>query len=101
MQKKFENSKIRDKKKNPCEETQFANSIIRDNKIRDHPCEETQLTIMKMALKAVCPYIHPNSINFKYAPFEAWVRLGGETARSLFPPRLLHALAYKYELPDI
>ena len=56
---------------------------------------------MKMALKAVCPYIHPNSINFKYSPFKAWVRLGGETARSLFPPRLLHALAYKYELPDI
>ena len=79
--------------------------ILRDHpcekKNSDHPCEETQLTIMKMALKAVCPYIHPNSINFKYAPFKAWVRLGGETARSLFPPRLLHALAYKYELPDI
>ena len=59
------------------------------------------MTLMKMALKAVCPYIHPNSINFKYSPFKAWVRLGGETARSLFPPRLLHALAYKYELPDI
>ena len=108
--KKFDNSITRDQgtslgTKEKSRDRKDSSVIFRDHprekKNRDHPCEETQLTIMKMALKAVCPYIHPNSINFKYAPFEAWVRLGGETARSLFPPRLLHALAYKYELPDI
>lgn len=52
-------------------------------------------------VKAVRPYIHPGHLNFKLAPYEAWVEKGGETMPSHFPPRLLHGLAYRYELPSL
>lgn len=52
-------------------------------------------------LKAVEPYRHPGNINFKSTPYEAWKALGGLTARPLFPPRMLHALAYRCEWPSI
>lgn len=29
----------------------------------------------------------------------AWRQLGGQISRSMFPPRLLHSLAYRYEMP--
>ncbi|MGM9713662.1 MAG: hypothetical protein ACI3Y5_06030 [Prevotella sp.] len=54
-----------------------------------------------MAIKAVKPYIHPESINFKLSPYMAWERLGGQTARSMFPPHLLHGLAYRCEMPTL
>lgn len=52
-------------------------------------------------VKAVRPYIHPGHLNFKLAPYEAWVENGGETMPSHFPPRFLHGLAYRMELPYV
>ena len=52
-------------------------------------------------LKAVAPYIHPGFLNFKLAPFEAWVRNGGLVAQEHYPPRWLHGTAYRWELPTI
>ncbi len=56
---------------------------------------------MTMILKSVEPYRHPDSVSFKSAPFEAWKAVGGQTVRPLFPPRLLHGLAYRLELPTL
>lgn len=52
-------------------------------------------------VKAVRPYIYKGGINFKHKPYEAWERIGGDTARSLFPPRWLHGLVHKVELPRL
>lgn len=52
-------------------------------------------------VKAVEPYIYPGGINFKHKPYEAWVKLGGQVAPALYPPRLLHGLAFRYELPTM
>ena len=52
-------------------------------------------------VKAVAPYIHPEELNFKKAPYEAWVKLGGQTAKSHYPHRLLHGLAFRYEIPTV
>lgn len=53
------------------------------------------------AVRAVAPYIHPGSINFKTAAYEAWVKTGGCVAKSRYPVRALHGFAYRYELPTI
>ena len=50
-------------------------------------------------VKAVAPYIHPRGINFKHKPYEAWKVLGGKTAPAHYPPRFLHGLAFRYEIP--
>ncbi len=50
-------------------------------------------------VKAVAPYIYPGGINFKHKPYEAWVRLGGQVAPAHYPPRCLHGLAFRYEIP--
>ena len=52
-------------------------------------------------VKAVAPYIHPGELNFKTAPYEAWVKFGGATAKSHYPYRMLHGLAFRHELPTI
>lgn len=52
-------------------------------------------------VKAVLPYIHSGHLNFKKAPYEAWVKLGGKTAATHYPVRMLHGLAFRYELPTI
>ena len=51
-------------------------------------------------VKAVAPYIYEGGINFKHKPYEAWVKLGGQVASAHYPPRWLHGLAFRYELPD-
>ena len=51
-------------------------------------------------IKAVAPYVYPGGINFKHKPYEAWVKLGGQVAPAHYPPRWLHGLAFRYELPD-
>lgn len=51
-------------------------------------------------VKAVAPYIYNHFVNFKSAPYEAWVKLGGQVAPAHYPPRWLHGLAFRYELPD-
>lgn len=50
-------------------------------------------------VKAVAPYIHNHFVNFKSAPYEAWMKLGGQVAPAHYPPRWLHGLAFRYELP--
>ena len=52
-------------------------------------------------IRAVAPFVHPNSINFKTAPYEAWVKVGGQVARAHYPVRALHGLAYRFELPSL
>lgn len=49
----------------------------------------------------MAPYIYEGGINFKHKPYEAWVKLGGEVAPSHYPPKWLHGLAFRYELPTI
>lgn len=56
---------------------------------------------MKKTVKAVAPYFHPGYLNFKTAPYEAWIKLGGQTAKAHYPTRRLHGIAYKYELPAV
>ena len=51
-------------------------------------------------VKAVASYIYPGGINFKHKPYEAWVKLGGQVASAHYPPRWMHGLAFRYELPD-
>ena len=48
------------------------------------------------SIKAVPPYIHPGFLNFKLAPFEAWKRLGGDVAKSHYPPKCLHGAVFRW-----
>lgn len=52
-------------------------------------------------VKAVAPYIHPEQLNFKTAPYKAWMKVGGEVAPAHYPPRLLHGFAFRYEIPRL
>lgn len=52
-------------------------------------------------IKAVAPYNHPEFLNFKAAPYEAWVRCGGQVAKAHYPARPFHKLAYEHELPTL
>ena len=65
-------------------------------------CEiREEIIIMTKLIKAVRPYIHPEYLNFKQYPYEAWKKLGGEVAQAHYPWRCLHGLAYRYELPTL
>ncbi len=50
-------------------------------------------------LRAVAPYIHPEYLNFKTAPYEAWLRNGGQVAVAHYPWRPFHGVAFRRELP--
>ena len=52
-------------------------------------------------VKAVVPYIHPEYLNFKTAPYEAWVRNGGQVAQPHYPVRALHGPVFRHELPTL
>ena len=52
-------------------------------------------------VKAVAPYIHPEYLNFKTAPYEAWVRNGGLVAQPYYPIRALHGPMFRHELPTL
>ena len=54
-----------------------------------------------ITVKAVAPYRHPGFLNYKMAAYEAWKRIAGETSPAHYPPRWLHGLAFRYELPSI
>lgn len=54
-----------------------------------------------MYVKAVIPYQHPGFLNFKMGPYEAWKKLGGQTAKAHYPARPFHKLAYQHELPTM
>ncbi len=51
-------------------------------------------------VKAVAPYTHPGLLNFKTPPYEALVKLGGQTAKAHYPWRSFHGAAYRWELPS-
>ncbi len=50
-------------------------------------------------LRAVAPYIHPEYLNFKTAPYEAWLHNGGQVAKAHYPWRPFHAVVFRRELP--
>ena len=52
-------------------------------------------------VKAVAPYIYRDASNFKFSPYESWVKLGGQTVQAHYPCRALHGLAYHKILPTI
>ena len=52
-------------------------------------------------VRAVSPYIHPEHLNFKTAPYDAWVKSGGQTTKAHYPVRLFHKLAFGHELPTL
>ena len=53
----------------------------------------------KKILRAVAPYIHPEYLNFKTAPYEAWCRNGGQVAGAHYPWRPFHGIVFRHELP--
>lgn len=63
--------------------------------------KNSKLFMENNKLKAVAPYIHPGFLNFKLAPFEAWKRLGGDIAKSHYPPKCLHGAVFRWELPTL
>ena len=54
---------------------------------------------MKKVVNAVAPYQHNNGINFKTQVYDAWIKVNGQVAKSHYPIRMFHGLAYRYELP--
>lgn len=67
---------------------------------------------MRKTVKTVAPYQHPGFLNFKTAPYEAWVRiLNGNVnvndnfnrgiAKAQYPWRVFHGLAFRWELPTL
>ena len=52
-------------------------------------------------IKAVAPYTHSGLLNFKQAPYRAWIGLGGNIASAYYPWDFLHGFVYRYELPTI
>ena len=58
-------------------------------------------------VKVVSPYTHPEFLNFKTAPYEAWMRIDNENeglhrlvAKAHYPWRAFHGLVYRWELPS-
>ena len=52
-------------------------------------------------VKAIPPYIHPEFLNFKLAPYEAWIKCGGKISKAHYPARPFHRLAFQFELPTL
>lgn len=58
-------------------------------------------------IKAVCPYIHPEYLNFKLGAYKGWCEACSSegkldyTALSHYPWRSLHGFFYRYELPAL
>lgn len=50
---------------------------------------------------AIKPYTEPGRPVFKVYPYESWKKIGGNTMTPLFPPRLLHGLVYRWQLPPV
>lgn len=59
------------------------------------------MTSQTKKVKAVAPYLHPDAFNFKMQPYNAWIKVGGQTIPSHYPWRSFHYLAYKYEMPTL
>jgi len=52
-------------------------------------------------IKAVTPFFHNVSINFKIAPYNAWVLVGGEISKSHYPPCCLKGIFYNHDFPTL
>ena len=52
-------------------------------------------------IKAVAPYAFGGKPGFKHQPYEAWVNIGGRTAKPHYPPKVLHSLAYNVDFPSL
>lgn len=52
-------------------------------------------------IKVASPYVHSSHLNFKFAPYKAWMVEGGQITHCCYPWRLFHGLAYRYALPHI
>lgn len=63
--------------------------------------DNRELMENRKTIKAVAPYQHPGFLNFKMAPYEAWVKCGGQVVPAYYPSRWLHGLAFRYELPTL
>lgn len=50
---------------------------------------------------AVAPYNYTYGSNFKMSPYISWVKIGGKTAKSHYPTKRLHGIAYHWELPTL
>lgn len=50
---------------------------------------------------AISPYKYMQGSNFKMYPLHSWVKLGGETGHSHYPPRILHGIAYHIDIPTL
>lgn len=48
---------------------------------------------------SIAPYIYTNSINFKYSAFNAWKQIGGKIKNSHYPPKILHGIVFRHNLP--
>lgn len=57
------------------------------------------MTSENTKIYAVIPYAHNGKPSFKQQPYDAWVEEGGKTASPHYPPKWLHAMAYKFSLP--
>ena len=57
--------------------------------------------LMKKSIKAVTPYAFGGKPGFKHQPYEAWVNIGGRTAKPHYPPKVLHSLAYNVDFPSL
>ena len=57
--------------------------------------------VVKKRVKAVAPFIHPEYLNFKTSPYEAWHEKGGQVARAHYPFRFMHRLVFRHELPNL
>lgn len=52
-------------------------------------------------VSAVKPYSFNGKASFKQQPYEAWVNIGGKTSFPHYPPKGLHAIAYKFDFPNL
>lgn len=52
-------------------------------------------------IKAVRPYIYPKGVNFKEAPYKAWISAKGSKAYPFYPWRIFHKFIFNYDFPDL
>ena len=50
-------------------------------------------------VKAVSPYIYQSHLNFKVAPYNAWIAEGGQTVSAHYPWKLFHGIVYRCSFP--
>lgn len=56
---------------------------------------------MAVTIYAICPYNKHSSGAFKSRLYEEWIKCGGSTKISMYPPRILNAFAHRINLPSL